>query len=266
MPRGTVATIITDRDDRSGLDAAITTARRLSLHLDVLCLAPACFDPPPPTMADGFDMAAIIARDDTIDLQECEASVTRRLSRTDIDWSVSAKAAGPDALGQGLARHLRFADLVLLPLRGMARTDAMRLFECVLYSSRVPILLSDRGLDRLDHVVVAWDESDVALAAVRAAEPILSTGREVELVTVDLPGAGEDVARMLARRGIAPLLTPLSRGPGSIAETLTDHARSARADLIVAGAYGHTRLRDLILGGVTRDLLRQTELPLLLAR
>ena len=265
MTRGTLATVMMDPEDSRGLEAAIATARRLSLHLEVLCLSPAAFHLPPPTMGDAF-MPPVILQDHTAELEACEAAVTDRMAREDVEWSVMALSAVSDALSTRLTQRLRFCDIVLLPRSGAVPADLMRLFENILYQSRVPILLTDAAPRSFDRVMVAWDESDVALAAIRAADAVLSVAKEVEIVTVGLPGAGEDLARMLARRGTAPLLTPLPRGGEAISGLLLDHARATGADLIVAGAYGHARLREIVLGGVTRDLLRQAGVPLLLAR
>ena len=265
MSLGTLATIVLDGDHKAGLEAAIETARRLSMHLDVICVAAASFHVPLPTMADAF-VPPSVGVEHAADLIKRETAVRDRLAREDIEWSVSAAPIGPDALIVALARHLRFADLILIPRAGPASGDLTRVFESVLYNSRVPILLSEAGLNALDRIVLAWDNSDVALTAIRAAAPIIRAATEVEIVTVDLPDAGEDVAQMLSKLGTAPLLTRLPRGEGAVAEVLLSHAQATGAELIVAGAYGHTRLRDLVLGGVTRHLLRQSDLPLLLAR
>jgi nucleotide-binding universal stress UspA family protein len=265
MSAGTLATLVLDPATPAGLEAAIDTARRLSMHLEVICLAPAVFHMPPPTMADAF-MPPLVIESHAEDLVAVEEAVEARLTREDVAWSVSGFPAGRDALPGLLAQRLRFADLTLLPRSGPSPADLMHLFESVLYHSRAPILLTDRGLGALDRAMIAWDESDVALAAVRAAAPVLAACDEVEIVTVDLPDAGEDLAQMLSRRGAAPAITPLQRGGRSIAETLIAHGRETGADLIVAGAYGHARLREMLLGGVTRDLLKLAEGPLLLAR
>lgn len=265
MSVGTIATFVLDDADVAGLDPAIETARRLSMHLQVICIATASLHMPQPTYVDAI-MPANFAVDLAADCTRQEPAVRDRLAREDIEWSVSTAPVGPDALIVELARHLRFADLVLVPRSGPLPPDLMRLLETVLYKSNVPVLLTDDGLKSLDHVMLAWDDSDVALAAIHAAAPIIQAAREVEIVTVDLPDAGADVARMLSRRATAPLLTRLQRGDRSIAEVLLDHAKATGAELIIAGAYGHTRLRELVLGGVTRDLLRQSDVPLLVAR
>ncbi|MCE0504037.1 universal stress protein [Roseivivax sp. GX 12232] len=265
MSQGTLVTVIPDPESLAVLEPAIETARRLSLHLEVICLAPAIFHLAPTTMADAFIPPAIneTCRED---LAQQIRAAEARLAREELEWSVSGILSGYDALAYQLVRRLRFADLALLPRSGPAPGDLARLFEAVLYNSRVPILLTDSGLGALDRVLVAWDDSDVALAAVRAAAPLLALAGEVEVVTVDLPEAGQDLARMLSRQGLRPVLTPLPKGAHGIARTLLDHARETGAEVIVAGAYGHARLREMLLGGVTRDLMKGAVRPLLLAR
>ena len=265
MSQGTIVTIVTEADSPTGLEAAIETARRLSLHLDVICLTPAIFQMPPITVADAF-VPPLVNEDAETDLQEIERAVAARLSREEIAWSVDGVITSPAALAPQLAPRLRLADLALLPKTGGIGDQAARLFEVVLYNSRVPILLTDTGLRTLDRVTIAWDESDVALAAVRGAMPVLQAAGAVEIVTVDMPDAGEDLAAMLSRKGVTPEILPLARGEASIADRLMAHAMEARADALVAGAYGHARLREVLLGGVTRDLLRRADLPLILSR
>ena len=267
MSRGTIAVIVLDDDVKTGLEAAIVTARNLSLHLEVFCLARASLRLLPPTMADAFDPAPRM-EDRSTGVTACESLVRERLAIEGIEWSVPTIPADAEAeaLGSALMRHLRFADLVLVPRSGAVPGDAVRLFATILYSTRAPVLLSDAGVDATCRVMLAWDESDVALAAIRAAEPFLSVAREVEIVTVDRPGAGEELAGMLSRRGIAPLLTPLPRSQLSVAQSLVRHAKATGTKLIVAGCCGGSPLGDKGLGGVTRDLLRHTSLPLLLAR
>lgn len=267
MTRGTLATVCLEDDDPRRLDTAVSVARTLDLHLEAICVEPANLYISPMMPPDTLSIATIL-EDGRKALTELESRVSARLAREEVAHDVGGIDPASTAFAPDLARRLRFADLALMPRATGASADLARLFEAVLYASGVPILLADRDPGAAPRVVLAWDDSDVALAAVRAALPILATAGAVEIVAVDPPHRtfGHALAVMLSRHGIETTVTALPKGEGRVAETLSEHARATEADLIVAGAYGHARLRQAILGGVTRDLLRTDGPALLLAR
>lgn len=121
------------------------------------------------------------------------------------------------------------------------------------------------------HAVVAWRPTPEAARALRDALPLLRRAATVDVVVVD-PRTGEagdgeqpgaDIANHLARQGLKVSVVQLERGSRSVAATLLEQARSSGADLLVAGGYGHSRLREWALGGATRDLLENAHLPVL---
>ena len=123
-------------------------------------------------------------------------------------------------------------------------------------------------------VLVAWDASLEASRAVRESLDILSAADEVRVVMVDPiederhhgaePGA--DVATYLSRHGVKVAVDRLPSSNHSFAEVLRQHAVDTGADLLVMGAYGHSRLRERIFGGVTRSMIEDTGLPIIMAR
>ncbi|MGO4838274.1 universal stress protein, partial [Rhizobiaceae sp. 2RAB30] len=140
-----------------------------------------------------------------------------------------------------------------------------------------PVLLlpeASRASLRPKRVAVAWDSSLEAARAVREALDMLVAADEVRLVLVD-PLAGEsgqgaepgaDAAVYLARHGVKVAVDRLPSSGQSVATVLARHAADMNADLVVMGAYGHSRLRERIFGGVTRSMLEMPPLPILLAR
>jgi nucleotide-binding universal stress UspA family protein len=119
-------------------------------------------------------------------------------------------------------------------------------------------------------VIVAWDGSASAARALGDAIPILDRAKSVEIVTVangatnhDLPG-GDEIVRHLARRGIRATSRKI---PGAIdaAEMLLSLVADTGADLMVTGAYGHSRLVETIVGGATRTFLESMTIPLLMS-
>lgn len=125
-----------------------------------------------------------------------------------------------------------------------------------------------------DHVLVAWNASREAVRAVNDALPLLKQAKTVDLFAINPPGgyiAGEgetptaDICQHLARHDVNVNATHLEAHDTSVGETLLSRAADKGADLIVMGAYGHSRVREFVLGGATRYLLEHMTVPVLMA-
>jgi nucleotide-binding universal stress UspA family protein len=143
--------------------------------------------------------------------------------------------------------------------------------EAALFGSGRPILLvpnNHTAPAQLGTVLIAWDESATAARAVADALPLIEMADRVELVTVAEPRSdGPSATRMvdhLRHHGIEVRAVELPAG-GRIAEVLLAHAADQSADLLVMGGYGHSRLREFILGGTTRTMLASMTVPTLMA-
>jgi len=174
------------------------------------------------------------------------------------------------------AMHARHADLTVLP--GMHRDgDNLALhdyFHDVLRHSGRPVLVVPDGASLPvppKRAVVAWKPTREAARAVADAMPLLRRAERVDVVVID-PAVGEsayggepgaDIAAHLARHGLRVEVTVRPSMNYSVAYALLDHARTVGADLLVAGGYGHSRLREAVLGGSTRELLETAHLPVL---
>ena len=117
--------------------------------------------------------------------------------------------------------------------------------------------------------MIAWNESPQAARAVRDALPFLKQAEAVTVATVR--GSGSDdqdckrLAAYLARHGIAATVRVLFAGDADAANAVLNHAADDGADLIVMGAYSHTRAREVILGGATRTMFRHMTVPVLMS-
>jgi len=278
MSYRTILTILTSMQRlEPQLDAAIDIARAEGAHLDVLCL--------------GIDVAisgyyyagatAVVSQASSAaaqeDAQALETAARSRLGRSDIVWSVEALVALDTSLNQIVSRRARFADLVVLPRPYGPHTTRYdeTTIEAALFDGMAPVMMLPDTI--LGHppgkkIVLAWNESNEAFAVVRAALPKLRTADMVSIAIVDPqrhsasePAPGEELARMLNRHGVEVELNLLTRDLPSVAQVLCRHARDIGADMVVMGAYGHSRFRESILGGATRDMLETAALPVLLA-
>jgi len=132
----------------------------------------------------------------------------------------------------------------------------------------LPAGTTPRPFDRL---AIGWNGSREATRALTDAVALLAPGAAIDVLMVD--GAaqplghgiepGADIARNLARHGFRVTVDDLARGPGSVAETLVEAACTRGADLLAIGGYAHSRLSEMILGGVTRDLFGESRIPCL---
>lgn len=200
------------------------------------------------------------------------------------DFAERARQLGVQSIEERLSedehRHAlllqsRYADLVITSQDTGARDSARGLPQYVALHGARPVLAVPPGYaggQMLDEIVVGWDGSLQAVRALSAALPLLVRARSVRLALVnaqresglhgDEPGA--DMALYLARHGV-PVDVVLEQTTAPVGEALLGLARTFDAGLLVTGAFGHSRYRELVLGGVTRVLLERSQVPVLVA-
>ncbi|MGU3496499.1 universal stress protein [Xanthobacteraceae bacterium A53D] len=167
----------------------------------------------------------------------------------------------------------RVHDLTIVDGESSALSPDRVFIEAALFQSGRPLLIVPEGFPTFkgERVVVAWDGSARAARALNDAMPILRGAASVQLVSVvgekDLSTsvAGVELGPHLAAHGVNFEVVTTRAVNGDVAEALKVHAVGAGADLMVMGAYVHSRLRQLVLGGCTNSLLRSTPVPLFLS-
>ena len=278
MPYKAIATVLHRRDTiDSVLEAAIVAARRWDAHLQVMC-----------TGVDHTDRGFYYAGAQVLSLQEnllhaqedaivLAAEARERLTGEDITWDVQALTVLYDGLDAVLADQMRFHDLVILPSPygpGAERIDVVIFEACTFGADRPVLILPRKGADlTIRNVQIGWNDGAEAMAASLAALPLMCTARQTDIVLIDPPRHAADrsdpggrLAQYLARHGVKPEIFVTARGAEGVAARLLRCAHARDIDLIVMGAYGHSRLREAITGGATRDMLYITDLPVLMAR
>jgi nucleotide-binding universal stress UspA family protein len=174
--------------------------------------------------------------------------------------------------------HAYYADLVVIARPESAGQTAgpPGLAESLVLSSGRPIILFPPGstLARVHRILVAWNATRESIRAVADALPLLVKAKAVEVLVADHernraghgqePGA--DIARHLARHGAQVEVRRLSSGGKDVGRLLLSEAAAFGADLLVMGAYGHSQLREWMFGGVTRTVLYEAGLPVLMSR
>lgn len=271
----TYRTILLELQDDPQNDARIECARRLAQRFDAELVG--IHVSPPPFLPVGFGEGAAYVGPEVFEAQR-EAN---RLTRERVEAAFRrlcdpARMPVRDLYEEGdagelLAEAARGADLTVMAQEGGTGLDALapQPIHHVILSAGGPVLVLPRGglgQDLGRHVVVAWNGSREAARAAKDAVPFLAAAEAVTLLA-----AGEDAAAsldagvgLLKRHGakVAPRQIELGRAHGA---TLLDAVAAAGGDLLVMGAYGHSRLREIVLGGATRDILRSATVPVLLS-
>ena len=167
-----------------------------------------------------------------------------------------------------LVEYARLRDLTIMP-----ESNDRWYAEAVIFGSGKPTLIlpqSPRSRPfELGTVAVAWDFSRAAARAVSDALPLLEKAKQVRVVTVlnekhlDNKHSAEELSKNLSRHGIDVVLDRVDAKGRPIGDVLEAYVASHAADLLVMGAYGHSRLREFVLGGATKSLLSKPPLPIL---
>jgi nucleotide-binding universal stress UspA family protein len=278
MSYKSIFTIVTDTATVAAqLDTAVAMARQEDAHLEVLCLGV-------DRTQTGYYYAGATAfvHQETIeraeeDARTAEAFVRERLEPEDIRWATESAVAQLGAIGALIGARARFADLVVLakPYGKDRSQDAESIVEAALFDGQVPVLIvpdTAGELPKMRRVVVAWNQSTEALTAIRRALPILRAADLVDITIIEPPSHGPErsdpggqLSQMLARHGIKAEVTVLAKTMPRVSDVINRHVRDSNADMVVMGAYGHSRFREAILGGATRHMLEMAEVPVLMA-
>ncbi len=201
-----------------------------------------------------------------------EKEIATRMNRLAAPHDLVRVDAVPDTVGYHAGAIARYCDVFLATrpsVDGESGQRWMGLIEGVLFGSGRGLMLVPEGrtVAPVKRIVIAWNGSREATRAVAEAMPLLAKAARVVVVSAERsPGDDEldtRLARHLDRHGVK--VTQHDVRAHDPADAILNEAGSVEADLIVMGAYGHSRLREWVLGGVTRDLLLRSPVPLFLA-
>ncbi len=203
-----------------------------------------------------------------LEVFETAAKASAVLGETIVERSLNSQIA------EILVDHARLRDLVIIPVGDADGIDHLYAERIVFGAGRPVMVLPEprQGIaPKLDNILIAWDSSRPAARAIADAIPLLQRARTVRAVTVtedkDITTSrpAQQLARHLKMHDVMLEIDSVSAAGREIGDVLADHASSHDADLLVMGAYGHSRLRDFVLGGATKSMLARPPLPLLLS-
>ncbi|NNU81161.1 universal stress protein [Halovulum dunhuangense] len=275
MPFASVLTLIRPDQPDSALEGAIGFAG--DGHLMVLVAAKA-----PPAPVSAYDMTSGTAWLEATEearrwAAESADAVEALLARRDQRGAVSGHVAGPVHLSDLVASASRCADIVLMPV-GAARDQELEhaVVNGAMFETGAPVLVYPAATTPAStpkNVLVAWKATPESGRALRLALPVLKTAASVTVLLIDPePGArghgeepGADIATYLAHHGIRPEVVKLPSEGRTAEEDITRQVRETGADMLVMGAYGHSRLRQRIFGGTTQAILDAPPCPVFFA-
>jgi nucleotide-binding universal stress UspA family protein len=278
MPFRTILTVTGVRQGNDDLALAADLSGQAGAHLSVLVVALAA----PPAIgryAAAFSTSWTKERQaDVRGLDRRVAEVKRFLAEKSVPAELAGEYLETAWAAESIGRRARCSDLVLLGPASLAGEGlGSRVIEGALFSSARPILLVPpdcRPTLAPRRVLIGWDGSIEAARAVREAREMLIAASGVTVALVDAvsgeAGHGEepgaDLAAYLARHGVNVVVDRLPGEGLPVADILRRHAVDTSADMLVLGAYGHSRLREFVLGGVTRSVLDRSPVPVFMAR
>jgi len=257
------------------VDYAVSVANAYNAHLAGVAFA---YEPVVPgTVFDGV-AASIIATYRAESEKAGKAAVEKfdeAVRRAGLSAESHLLEAGPTGAGELFAQMARHFDLTVVAQTDPEKDAPEELMpEAALFGSGRPMLavpyIQKTGL-KLDRVMVCWDGSRPAARAIADAMPFLERSKSIDVVTVareqgprnDLPGV--DIAHHLARHKLNVDLKRIVATDIDVTSALLSHAADTGADLIVMGGYGHSRLREFVLGGATRGILETMTVPVLMS-
>jgi nucleotide-binding universal stress UspA family protein len=249
--------MVGDDDDAIGLTAAYVVAASFRAHVDAMFMRP---DPVEAIMSlEAFDAARAAA----------DAVLADQPTGTD---SVTAAwrdiSGGPEVV---LPIEGRLADLIVFGgVHASGSAHRQRMFEVTLMHAARPLLLAPEKVpDTIGKVIaLAWNASAESARAVAGALPLLHNADQVHVLTAASPRTdverADSLAKYFAWHGVSCEAHPMYPD-NQVGSALLAKAHELGADLLVMGGYGRSRLRELVFGGVTRTVLSQYDLPILLA-
>jgi nucleotide-binding universal stress UspA family protein len=256
--------------DHTGGDliAAAEISARNGAHLDALVIA--CVPPPP--------LGELVGQQENERVQSRAEELRLAVGEKSLEADVHPIYCIQSMVDEEVAERARYTDLVLIG-DNMLKDAYMlkRVLDGALFQSPAPVILATRSrpVDLLPRTaLVAWNSTLEASIALRRAMDLLMQAGDVHVVLVDPQATrhamgedpGADVAQFLARHGVKTTVDVLASGGRDISQILQQHAADIDAQLIVMGAYGHSRIRERIFGGTTQSMLEHIVAPVMMSR
>lgn len=277
MFRNIMVHIPSERPVRPVIDVAVALTLARRAHLDAVAIGYESMGAVGMMVGGvGAAVAAMVGAEQERAMERANAAISvfeveARLA--EIPYGTRALAAIPAEAGETISALARLYDLsvVLQPESSFSSYDNAIPQE-ILFNSGGPMLMVPyihKGPIDTQHVGIAWDGSRLAARAVRDAMSFLTTAKAVTVIAVNRKDAGEvcsdQLASHLARRGIRARVQRLTADRGNVHGSILSIAAESNIGLLVMGGFGHSRLQERILGGVTRGMFESMTVPVLMS-
>lgn len=256
-------------------DYAVSVAEAFGAHVLGIAVS---YEPVIPGTVMGGIPPEIIESQRSESNKKARTAVSRfeqAVKRTGVSGETRTIAASISGAADEIGRIGRRFDLIIVgqPERQKSLPDEV-IDEGVLFDSGRPVIFVpyiQKGGMTLDRIMVCWDGSRAAARAVADAMPFLKKAKQVEVVIIadkagkkdEVPGA--DLGQHLARHGLKVDVKRITSPDIDVPSTILSYAADSSADMIVMGGYGHSRLREFVLGGATRGMLEAMTVPVLMS-
>jgi len=264
---------IDDRKSCEGrVSAAIALAQAHSAHLTGLYLAADMAMPGALGLELPAEFLHLLGEQQAAAINAAKQSFERWVGKAGLSVDCRTGHASAGRIAGLVAQHTRYADLVLLgqPEAGIESSVAE---DVVMASGRpaliVPYIGARKTIGR--HPMIAWDGGREAARAVNDAIPILEMADQVSVLAINPEDGdhgqepGADIALHLARHGLKVEVQYLKVHDMSVADAILSRVSDLDIDLLIMGAYGHSRVREWVLGGTTRRIFAQMTVPVLMS-
>ncbi|TQF30337.1 universal stress protein [Bradyrhizobium sp. UNPA324] len=251
----------------AAIEKCVAVAADLGARITALGLEEDVFERPRVMLPYDRDSAETSGSREAGDMQQLLNAFTNATSRANLRAQSRAGKVPADQIAAILAEHARFSDLTLLPVKPHdSRTESI--VEAFLFESGRPLLLcpehlADELRPEFENVMIAWNHSARAARAVGDALPILRAATSVRVVTVvedkteAVVQSGTALVDHLREHGVHASFETTKGGGSSIGKVLGSWANSHGMDAMVMGAYHHSRLNEIVWGGVTKTVIGQ---------
>jgi len=267
----------TERPMRPVIDGSISLAAQLNAHVDAVAVGYVATSTAY-VMEGGAAVAAVFEMERERAVERAEAALTvfkTEAANAGLSFACHPLGAIPADAAALLGEMARLHDLSIVlqpePARGSFDNDVP---SEILFQAGGPVLFlpyNFRGAFKPKRIGLCWDGSRLAARAMRDAAPFMARAEEIVIITINEADAVPDdvsarnLAKHLGRRGLSTRTASLSAARADIQPTILSLAADESLDLLVMGGYGHSRLQERLLGGVTRAMLEAMTVPTLMS-
>jgi nucleotide-binding universal stress UspA family protein len=273
MPKDIVVNLMVTGSRDAAATYAVSVAKTFDAHLAGVAFA---YEPVLPAIVGGGIPESVIEEQREENEKAAKTAVAQfEVTAKDVKHETRMVPASLAGAADTFGEIARLFDLAIVGQSERDRVGPEELIvEGALFGSGRPILVVPadyQGGMRLDRVLICWNGGRNAARATANAIPFLKRANEAEIVTVgtDASAAAEtsaaDLSRHLDRHGIKAAVKRIDPGNLKVSAAILNHAAASGAGMLVMGGYGHSRLREFILGGTTRGVLAAMNVPTLMS-